>query len=251
VRILWCLSLVAVIGLGGWYGWRQAGPDVMGWADHFVEITVVEITKTERMSREDVLRILDLEPGRGLLFIDPERAQRALETHPWIQRAIVRRRFPHTLEVELDEREPVAVLKAGSGGRAWFLDRDGMVITTNVPHTEDDLPILTGVDYTEAILGGDETVARVRAGLALAALLDRSGVGRTEVDIRRPDDLVVYASGFRLRFGAGDFTEKMGRYQQVSDLVHEREGAQAKAAPARLVEVDLRFQDKVILREGR
>ncbi len=250
-RIVLWLALCAVVGAGGWYGWRQAGPGVLAWADHFLEIRVVEITRTERISREEVLAMLDLEPGRGLLLIDPAQARRSLETHPWIRRAVVRRVLPKTLAVDLDVREPVAVLQAGTGGRAFLLDRDGTIIAEDLSAVDDGLPILTGVEYTDAILGAGETVARVRSGLALAVLLDRSGVGRTEVDVRRPGDLVAYFSGLRLRFGDGDFGDKVDRYQQVSDRVRDRGVAQASTAPARQVEVDLRFQDKVIVREGR
>lgn len=248
--VLW-LAFLALIGAGGWYGWRQAGPDVLAWADQFFEIKVVEITRTERISRADVLAMLDLEPGRGLLLIDLAQAQRSLETHPWIRRAVVRRVFPDTLAVELDEREPVAVLKTGTGGREFLLDREGTLISEGVPVADEGLPILMGVDYADAILGTGETAARVRSGIALAGLLDRSGVGRTEVDLRRPDDMVAYYSGLRLRFGDGDFGDKVDRYRQVSDRVRDRWVAQAKAVPVRQVEVDLRFQDKVIVREGR
>lgn len=248
--VLW-LALLALVGAGGWYGWRQAGPDVLAWADQFFEIKVVEITRTERISRGDVLAMLDLEPGRGLLLIDLVQAQRSLETHPWIRRAVVRRVFPDTLAVELDEREPVAVLKTGTGGREFLLDRDGTLISEGVPVADEGLPVLMGVDYADAILGTGDTAVRVRSGIALAGLLDRSGVGRTEVDLRRPDDMVAYYSGLRLRFGDGDFGDKVDRYRQVSDRVRDHWVAQAKAVPAGRVEVDLRFQDKVIVREGR
>jgi len=251
VRVVLALALLAAVGAGGWYGWRQAGPEVLAWADQFFEIKVVEITRTERIPREDVLAMLDLEPGRGLLLVDVVQAQRSLETHPWIRRAVVRRVFPDTLVVELDEREPVAVLKTGTGGREFLLDREGTLISEGVPVADEGLPILTGVDYADAILGTGETAARVRAGIALAGLLDRSGVGRTEVDLRRPGDMVAYYSGLRLRFGEGDLGDKVERYRQVSDRVADRWAAQAKAAPASQVEVDLRFQDKVIVREGR
>lgn len=245
------VALLAVVGAGGWYAWRQAGPDVLAWAGQFFEIKIVEITRTERISREDVLAMLDLEPGRGLLLIDLAQAQRSLETHPWIRRAVVRRVFPDTLAVELDEREPVAVLRTGTGGREFLLDREGTLISEGVPVADEGLPVLTGVDYADAILGAGDTAARVRSGIALAGLLDRSGVGRTEVDLRRPGDMVAYYSGLRLRFGEGDFGDKVDRYRQVADRVVDRWVAQAKAAPARQVEVDLRFQDKVIVREGR
>lgn len=248
--MLWVALLTAVV-VGAGYGGRQAGQDALGWADHFFEITVVEITRTERISREDVLVMLDLEPGRGLLLFDRARAARTLETHPWVRRAVVRRVFPETLVVELEEREPVAVLKAGPDGHTFLLDRDGAIIAAGTPPDDERLPMLTGVEYADALLKTGETEARIHAGLALVAVLDRSGVGRTEVDVRRPRDLVVYASGLRFRFGDGDFGDKVERYQQVSDRVRDRVRSQGRAVPARLVEVDLRFQDKVIVREGR
>jgi len=247
---LWCV-LLAAAGAAGWYGWQRSGPEVLAWADQFFEIRVVEITRTDRISREEVLALLDLEPGRGLLLVDVVRLQQALETHPWIRRAVVRRVFPDTLVVDLDEREPVAVLKTGTGGREFLLDREGKLISEGVPVADEGLPVLTGVDYSEAILGTSEAVARIRSGIALAGLLDRSGAGRTEVDLRKAGDMVAYSSGLRLRFGEGDLGDKVDRYRQVSDRVIDRWVARAKAAPASQVEVDLRFQDKVIVREGR
>jgi cell division protein FtsQ len=248
--VLW-LVLLAAVGAAAWYGWQQAGPAVVAWGDRFFEIQVVEITRTERISRDEIMALLDLGPGQGLLSVDLERLQRALETHPWIRRAVVRRVFPDTLVVDLDEREPVAVLRTGTGGREFLLDREGKLISEGVPVADERLPVLTGVDYSDAILEAGDTVARVRSGIALAGLLDRSGAGRTEVDLRRPGDMVAYYSGLRLRFGEGDFGDKVDRYRQVSDRVIDRWIVRAKAAPARQVEVDLRFQDKVIVKERR
>jgi hypothetical protein len=159
--------------------------------------------------------------------------------------------FPDTLVVEVEEREPVAVLRTGTGGREFLLDLEGKLISEGVPEADEGLPVLTGVDYADAILGTGDTRARVRSGIALAGLLDRSGVGRTEVDVRKAGDMVAYYSGLRLRFGEGDFGEKVDRYRQVSDRVLDRWVARAKATPVTQMEVDLRFQDKVIVREGR
>jgi len=246
--LLWVL-IVAVGGGAGWYGWQRMGPDLLLQADRVFKIKVVDITKTERVSRDDVLALLDLPPAQGLVLVDPEMLERALESHPWIRRATVRRLFPDTLAVELQEREAVAVLR--TAGRAFLVDQEGVLLAERVPDAHQSLPVLLGVGYTEAVLREGDVVERVRNGIALAGLLGQA-VGRPMVvDLGVPGEVVAYDSGLRLRFGEGGFGDKVDRYRQVWDRVFDRWIDRGKPASARLVEVDLRFRDKVIVREGR
>jgi cell division protein FtsQ len=220
---------------------------LIGWADRLFAITVVEITDGRKVSREEVLTLLDLAPGRGLIGVDVGVLERAVKTHPWIRSAQVRRVFPHTLVVDVEEREPVAVLR--TGGRTFLVDKDGALIVEGIPGADEDLPSLSGVDYVGAVLGAAATVARVRSGIALAGLLNQTGAGRTEVDLHTPGDLVAYYSGFRLRFGDGPFEDKVDRYRRVSDRVFDRWGGAGGVPAGRGVEVDLRFRDRIIVRE--
>jgi len=246
--LLWVL-IVAVGGGAGWYGWQRMGPDLLLQADRVFEIKVVDITKTERISRDDVLALLDLPPGQGLILVNPDALESALEAHPWIRRATVRRLFPDTLAVELQEREPVAVLR--TAGRAFLVDQDGALLAERVPDAPQSLPVLLGVSYAEAVLREGDVVERVRNGIALAGLLGQA-VGRPMVvDLGVPGEVVAYDSGLRLRFGEGGFGDKVDRYRQVADRVFDRWIDGGKPASARRVEVDLRFRDKVIVREGR
>lgn len=246
--LLWVL-IVAVGGSAGWYGWQRMGPDLLIWADHFFEIKVVDITKTERISRDDVLALLDLPPGRGLILVNPDALESALQANPWIRRATVRRLFPDTLAVELQEREPVAVLRTAE--RAFLVDQEGVLLAESLLDAPQSLPVLLGVDYAEAVLREGDTVERLRNGIALAGLLGQA-VGRPMVvDLGVPGEVVAYDSGLRLRFGQGAFGDKVDRYRQVWDRVFDRWIDREKPASARRVEVDLRFRDKVIVREGR
>jgi cell division protein FtsQ len=246
--LLWVMVLV-VGGGAGWYGWQQKGPDLLIQADRFFEIKVVDITKTERISRDEVLALLDLPPGRGLILVNPDALERALQLNPWIRRATVRRVFPDTLAVELQEREPVAVLRTAE--RAFLVDQEGVLLAESLPDAPQSLPVLLGVDYAEAVLREGDTVERLRSGIALAGLLGQA-VGRPMVvDLGVPGEVVAYDSGLRLRFGQGGFGDKVDRYRQVWDRVFDRWIDREKPASARRVEVDLRFRDKVIVREGR
>ena len=247
LRGLAAVTILAAAGGGLWYGMQRATPPVIGWADTLFAITVVEVTEGRRVSREEVLALLDLAPDQGLLSADTKTLEQTLETHPWVRRAEVRRVFPHTLAVAVQEREPVAVLRTGE--REFLLDREGVLMAEGRLGTFEALPVLTGVDYVEAMVGAAGTVERLRAGIALAGLLEQEGARQMEVDLRTPGDMVAYYSGLRFRFGDGALEEKVDRYRRVSDRVFDRwqrpEGSQA----GRDVEVDLRFRDRIIVRE--
>ena len=249
-RMLVALTVFAAGAGAGWYGWLRAGPDLLAWADRFFVIRTVDLTETRRVSRDQVLALLDLPTERGLLRTDPVALRRALETHPWIRRAAVRRVFPHTLAVDVQEREPVAILRTDR--RDFLVDYEGVLLMERPPRRDETLPMLKGMDYAEAVLREPWTAERLQTGIALAGLLGQA-VGRPPVvDLGTPGDFVAYDAGFRLRFGDGQFGDKVDRYRQVSERVLDRWGDRERAAPARKkVEVDLRFRDKVIVREGR
>ena len=248
-RMLVALTVFAAGAGVGWFGWQRGGPALVAWADRFFLIRTVDLTETRRVSRDQVLALLDLPEERGLLRTDPAALQRALETHPWIRRATVRRVFPDTLAVDVQEREPAAILRTGR--RDFLVDYEGVLLTERSSQDDDTLPVLEGVDYVEAVFREPWTAERLQTGIALAGLLGQA-VGRPPVvDLGTPGDFVAYDAGLRLRFGDGEFGDKVDRYRQVSDRVLNRWGDQERAAPARKVEVDLRFRDKVIVREGR
>ena len=248
-RVLVALAVFAA-GIGaGWYGWQRVGPDLLAWADRLFMVRTVDVTEMQRVSRDEVLALLDLPSDRGLLRTDPAALKRALETHPWIRRATVRRVFPDTLAVDVQEREPVAILRTGA--RDFLVDYEGVLLAERLPQGDESLPVLKGVDYVEAVFREPWTAERLQTGIALAGLLGQA-VGRPPVvDLGTPGDFVAYDAGLRLRFGDGQFGDKVNRYRQVSDRVLDRWGDRERAASARKVEVDLRFRDKVIVREGR
>jgi len=249
-RVLVALTVLTAGAGAGWYGWQRVGPDLVAWADRCFMIRTVDLTETRRVSREQVLALLDLPTDRGLLRTDPTVLQRTLETHPWIRRASVRRMFPETLAVDVQEREPVAILR--TSGRDFLVDYEGVLLAERPAQDDETLPVLKGVDYVEAVFREPWMAERLQTGIALAGLLGQA-VGRPPVvvDLGTPGDFVAYDAGFRLRFGDGQFGDKVDRYRQVSDRVFDRWGDRERAASARQVEVDLRFRDKVIVREGR
>ena len=256
------LFIVLLAGAAGyWVGLRGPALDAMKlivWADQFFPIESVEVTEVQKVSRDEVLAILNLDGARGLLSTDPGKVKQSLEAHPWIQQAEVRRVFPDTLVVEIKEREPVAVLRAGR--HELLLGHDGAVIAEAGLGAFEGFPILTGIDYAEMVPRNAETTERVLSGIALASLLNEVGANRTEIDLHTPGDMVAYYDGLRIRFGEGAFENKLERYRRLEGGLKRHGAMEGPGKQERVqdlsgvsksgdVEVDLRFQDRIIVRE--
>src|SRR5207253_8084133 len=110
--------------------------------DQLFQIKTVEVSGGGKLSKEEVLALLERHGGRGLISVDIDRLQRTLERRPWIQQAAIRRVFPDMLAVEVKEREPAAVLRAG--GRDLLIGEDGALIVDASQGTYEGFPVLTG-----------------------------------------------------------------------------------------------------------
>ena len=258
-RFLRGLAAVAILfsGCAGYWCGQQPPSGMSGlvvWADQLFRITSVEISGSQRVSREEVLAVLDLSPTSGLILTELTPLKRVLQSHPWIQQAELRRVFPDTLVVELMEREPAAVLRTGR--QDVLIGQDGGVIAEGSQGTYEGFPVLTGIAYAQVMARTTDITERLLAGIALASLLTEAGATGMEVDLRTPSDMVAYYNGFRIRFGEGGFEDKMERYRRLTDRILGPEAAGTGQAPVGIggrkpndVEVDLRFQDRVIVRD--
>src|SRR3989441_13210443 len=242
-RLLVALTVLAAGAGAGWYGWQRVGPDLVAWADRCFMIRTVDLTETRRVSREQVLALLDLPTDRGLLRTDPTVLQRTLETHPWIRRASVRRMFPETLAVDVQEREPVAILR--TGGRDFLVDYEGGLLAERPAQDDETLPVLNGVGSVGAVFPESWPAERLQTGRALAGLLAQAaGRPPVVVDLGTPGDFVAYDAGFRLRFGDGQFGDKVDRDRQGVGRGFDRWGGRERAASARPVAADVRLPGK-------
>lgn len=225
--------------LGVWLAiqfYGMTGPVVAGW----FEIREVRVTGLRTVTREDVLDRLQLDARATLLSISPNQLEARASAHPWIKSASVSRLPLHALSVEIVERRPAAVLKTPFA--AFLLDEEGTVLTALAEHEHEDLPVMVGVDHKRLLLGDVHLRRVAQNGIKLAGLLAQSLDGRPEVDVSDPEHAVAYVRGMRFLFGSSPFDEQWERYRAVEPA--RRTGA-GKGQP----DIDLRFSDKVIVRE--
>jgi cell division septal protein FtsQ len=210
-----------------------------------MRLTVVEVINQKRLSREEVLTLAGVTPGDAMLGLRLKRIGEQLARNPWIETVKVRRYFPHTLTIELTEREPVAVVNMGY---MYYLDKNGDVFKPLTAGDSLDFPVLTGIN--EEDMGKDSAGAKaaLQEAVALIARLKGSAVFTlADVSVIHYDrgygfTLFTAGGGVPVKLGNGNFAEKLARFARIyKDIQGQLE----------IVDyIDLDFSDKIIVKKG-
>ncbi len=191
-------------------------------------VTDVRFRGNVRARLDELAALSGLKAGTNLFLVDEAAVAREIERHPWVRRAVVRSRLPHTLFVDVEEYEPVA-LAALDG--LYVISSEGEPIKRLSSGETFDFPVITGAKEGAGEAGADLT-ARLREGLSFirawkkAALDDRMVLSEVNVDelagltaTARPKDggppVVVH-------LGRGDLSRRLARLEQLHEILQER-----------------------------
>lgn len=118
-RVLTVL-LVAALVLGGVY--------LVLRNTSVFEIKSIETQATDHVSVESIQSLLAVPEGTTLLNVDEDQIASELEKNPWVASVDIKREFPDTLSVTVNERKVGSLVLMGSGSVAWYLGEDNVWI---------------------------------------------------------------------------------------------------------------------------
>jgi cell division protein FtsQ len=210
-----------------------------------LEIKTITVEGDRHIDKQKVLELAKVKPGTGLHHIVTSVIKERVESHPWIKEAEVTRVLFHELRISLVERIPAAVIRADS--QNFLTDAEGHVLTKLGQTDNDALPLVTGID-SKGLLEGAESVRQViTSGIELAKLVGQTFEGRLQVNAETPPNLVALVQGVRFQFGEQAVGEQWERFRRVKPSLKtlnfdgRRHGAN---------EVDLRYENRIVVREG-
>ena len=166
----------------------------------------------------------------AVVGMDLAAARRAFEAVPWVRLAVVRRVWPDSLRVRLEEHRPVAIWGSERGNEK-LVNSFGEVFEANVGDVEDDaLPTLSGPDGSSAHVLA--MLGRVDAGLSplgsRVESLAYSGRGSWQatldsgavVELGRGSDDDVLTRAARFVATVDQVTSRYQRALEYADLRH-------------------------------
>ena len=150
-----------------------------------LEVDRIVVRGNERLSRGEVLAVLNGLRGENLVRTDLDQWRKRLLASPWVRDAALRRSLPSTVEVVVSERVPIGIGRIA--GDMYLVDERGVIIDQYGPQYADlDLPIIDGLSASPSDTGSltDEPRAQLAARV-IAALKARPQVARrlSQVDV--------------------------------------------------------------------
>jgi cell division septal protein FtsQ len=246
-RLVWCSSGVALILL--------AVAAVAAARSPLFAITEVRLVGVSGQQAAEVRALTPITLGENLLTADLRHVERRLEGLPWVRSVHVVRHPPSAVEIRIEVRQPVAVVRLQNA--LWIVDAHGVVLAPG------SKPGLIEIDAPNSVLPGVGTTtsdAAVRGALAVHAALPprlSNKIDRYDAPSERglrlhlvvPDLSVASASipasslpssGIWVRFGTDKRSDEKAR---VLDALLE----QIRWTSRRIAEIDVRAPDNPVL----
>ncbi len=196
-------------------------------------IASIEVTGNHFLSEGEVREMLGPALGGNLFSADLEALRSNLAASPWVGGAVVRRKLPNALQVDVTERFPIALAEAD---QLYVMDGSGELIDLLGPRTASfDLPILRGLSGVSVEVRRDR--AR-RANILLEDLGDLSGEV-SEISVERSGDLrvVLRGDGSVLKLADPPYRKRVLSFLALRQKLRER------CPDAEYF--DLRFKDRI------
>lgn len=197
------LGLAALLGLTGLitFGMRFGGPLLNG-----PTLTTLVVQGDLRHVSPASVRaaVLPVVSGKGFFQVDMQTAQAATESLPWVLKATVRRGWPHTLYISLDEEVPVARWNGDA-----LLDAQGNVFLHGDVSGYASLPLLSGPEGN-----APDVLAEYNS---FAALINARGLSITQLTVdARGAASVDLSDGIEVRLGREAAQQRLERFGAVA-----------------------------------
>ncbi len=211
VRVLLAAGLVAGLGYGGWRVYETA------LTTPRLAVRRVLVRGALRAQPEDLINLSGLREGENIFSFSAAEAAERVAGNPWVVRAVVRRKLPDTVMIEVRERRPLAIVKMKD---FYVMDESGEVFKKLAPVDHLDLPVVTGIGM-EGVGGRDgymEPLKRLFASLQRGGALNLDNVSEIHYDPVYGFSLYTLDRGLKVELGSSDFERGIRLFERLCTL---------------------------------
>ncbi|MBO4780721.1 MAG: FtsQ-type POTRA domain-containing protein [Selenomonadaceae bacterium] len=179
----------------------------------FFTLSEIKLVGAKYLTEEDIMKVGDIYMGEPLFQLETDVVQNRLSKDSRIEEVSVRRHLPHTLEIKLKERRPLATIVCNYG--YLDLDRNGTVIDSYKSLKTMQIPMITGAAVRDLYIGDaidDEVVIKI---LDFLQRLNEETLNRlSEIAIVDTDYVVLYSATER------PVQIRIGKLERLDEKAH-------------------------------
>lgn len=211
----------------------------------FFRLKNIEVSSAKRLTRDEILGLAGVEPGKDLLRMNLKRMGEHILQNPWVETVRINRYFPDGISITITERVPLAVVNMSY---IYYLDKNAVVFKALNQGDSLNYPVVTG--FSEEELSGDPkgTKEALKATCELLKVLREKGafvladVSEIHYDKGYGFTMFTASGALPVKIGAGDFAAKVERFARIyRDLMAQRPALQY---------IDLDYTDKIIVKKS-
>lgn len=137
--LLWLLLPVIMAGLVG------LGYNMLLSSDIFT-ITAVSVKGNQVTNQQQILKAAGLNLGGSLLTLDVPRIEALIMQEQWIDQVWIKRHWPSTVEVKIQEYKPFALINLERDGsrQLYYMNNKGVVFAPSTAARDLDYPVVNG-----------------------------------------------------------------------------------------------------------
>lgn len=132
----------------------------------------IRVTGQQRLTVEEILKHAGVHAQTNIFSVNLKLARQRLISHPWIAEADIRRKLPGSLRIRVVEHIPLAILDLG---RKFVLNTKGDVFKEWSESDPDNLPIISGLAFSDLKLPQESPVLSYQAVMAVLTLGQKNG----------------------------------------------------------------------------
>ena len=196
------------------------------------------------VEREKILKTTGIEDA-SFLFLSPSKVVSELERIPWVKSVSVRKKFPNSIFISIEERKPFAWL---DNNGLKLIDDNGVILNPKEEMDSLDMDIIKGFSAGHNYIAG-EKVREESLYEAISLLKDIRNFAPwfneriSSMDMSQDDNIVFEMNSYpcRIYLGKDNVHEKMENLKKVFSTIDDSEFINISL-------FDLRFKDRVVVK---
>ena len=205
----------------------------------YFTVGTVVVEGNKYVTGEEVLRIAGVPEQINIFRLKPAEIRERLTSDLRVDEVQIERSFPATITIHIKERQPLAFVASQYG--FVEIDRQGIVMAALKNLKQVKVPVITGVRLGNVYVGDQVNNPGIANVLTFLSGLDEEALNQlSEVNIKSPDELVVYTTN-SVCIRIGDNQRLMEKAKLTDEILQEI------AAKKMTVEyVDLNYTSPII-----